>query len=69
MARKRRVNGHDILTVKEVADLLRMSEQNIRILAKSGKLPGRQFGRAWRFSRAQILALIPGDQAKQGDQA
>jgi excisionase family DNA binding protein len=38
------------MTVKDVAQYLRMGESTVYKLAKSGKLPGRKIGGSWRFS-------------------
>jgi excisionase family DNA binding protein len=45
----------DIMTVPEVADLFRFSEEHIRNLAEEGTLPGWKMGSSWRFSRIQLL--------------
>jgi excisionase family DNA binding protein len=44
----------EILTVREVADYLRLGESTIYRLAQEGKLPGRKIGGTWRFSRQAI---------------
>ncbi|KKM11128.1 hypothetical protein SY88_10170 [Clostridiales bacterium PH28_bin88] len=51
----------EVMNVEEVADLLRVSNQTVYNLVKSGQLPGTKVGREWRFFRAQILALIKGE--------
>ena len=38
------VDNEDVLTVKEVADYLRMAESTVYKLANEGKVPGRKFG-------------------------
>lgn len=43
-----------ILTVKEVADYLKLSDSTIYRLVNHGQLPGRKIGGTWRFSR-QII--------------
>jgi excisionase family DNA binding protein len=43
-----------LLTCKEVAQLLRISQETVRHLATNGELPGRKVGRAWRFPRAAV---------------
>jgi len=65
MVRKRRKVPTDVLSVKEVADLLRIGETSVRRLAASGELPGRRIGKRWRFSREEILALLPGRHREQ----
>jgi excisionase family DNA binding protein len=38
-----------IVTVKEVADFLRLKEATVCRLAAEGKLPGVKVGKSWRF--------------------
>jgi excisionase family DNA binding protein len=49
---------HDVLSVREVAQYLKLNEQTIYRLARNGKLPASKIGRQWRFSRQEIEALI-----------
>jgi molybdopterin-binding protein len=46
----------DLLTVREVADLLHMHVKRVQLLAREGKLPTVRHGRRWLFPRAAILA-------------
>lgn len=48
----------EILTIKEVAKLLRIGEKTTYTMAKDGKLPGFKVGGQWRFRRADIDAWI-----------
>lgn len=48
----------NVLTVKEAALCLRLSESTVLRLAAKGILPGAKLGRQWRFSRESILDLI-----------
>lgn len=44
-----------LLTLRETAALLRLSEHGARLLAAKGQLPGaRKLGGQWRFSRATL---------------
>ena len=43
-----------ILTVKEVASLLKTSRQQVRKMIQIGDLPGVKIGREWRI-RADVL--------------
>ena len=45
---------HDIMTVKEVADYLRVSERTIYDWATKGHIPCGKLGTTWRFKRAEI---------------
>ena len=58
--RKRQKVSADVLSVKEVADILRIGETTVRRLAASGELPAKMIGKRWRFSRQEILSLLPG---------
>jgi excisionase family DNA binding protein len=50
----------ELLVVREVADLLRISPGTIVKYAKKGIIPGKKVGTVWRFQRAEIEKLIPG---------
>lgn len=52
----------EILTVRQVADLLQVTEETIRRLANRGVLPGRRVGGAWRFSRPALVRWIESGQ-------
>lgn len=49
---------YSILTVREAADYLRVSEMTILRLANQGVIPGAKIGRQWRFPRESVLNLI-----------
>lgn len=44
----------EILTLKEVAILLKLAEKTAYKLAAAGKLPGFKVGGSWRFKREDI---------------
>lgn len=48
----------EILTIKEVAEYLKLSEKTAYRLASDGKLPGFKVGGSWRFKREDVLAWI-----------
>jgi len=48
----------EILTVREVADLLKINEKTAYKLAAAGKLPGFKVGGSWRFERREIASWI-----------
>ena len=48
----------DILTLKEVADYLKLAEKTAYRLAAEGKLPGFKVGGSWRFKREDIQLWI-----------
>ena len=48
----------DIMTMKEVAEYLKINEKTAYRLASEGKLPGFKVGGSWRFKREDIDAWI-----------
>lgn len=48
----------EILTIKEVADFLKVNERTVYRLASSKKIPAFKIGNAWRFKKADIEAWI-----------
>ncbi len=47
------MNG-DIMTIRQVADYLQLSQSTVYQLANKGELPGRKVGGGWRFVKAEI---------------
>ena len=48
----------EILTLKEVAEYLKLAEKTAYRLAAEGKLPGFKVGGSWRFRKADIEQWI-----------
>ena len=48
----------EILTNREVADLLKLHPKTVNKLAIAGKLPAYRIGRQWRFRKSEILKLL-----------
>ena len=48
----------EILTLKEVAEYLKLAEKTAYRLAAEGKLPGFKVGGSWRFKREDVLSWI-----------
>lgn len=48
----------EILTMLEVADLLKINEETAYKLASAGKIPGFKVGGSWRFERKEIARWI-----------
>lgn len=48
----------EILTIKQVADYLKVTERTIYRLAGAKKIPAFKVGGTWRFSKADIDAWI-----------
>jgi len=48
----------EVLDAAQAAELLQVDQATILELAEAGKLPGRKLGKAWRFSRAALVAWL-----------
>ena len=48
----------DIMTIKELANYLKIAEKSAYRFASEKKIPGFQIGNAWRFSKKEIDAWI-----------
>lgn len=47
-----------LLTVAEVADLLRINKSTVYRMAKQGRLPATRVGRQWRFRESVLEGLL-----------
>jgi excisionase family DNA binding protein len=47
--------AEEVLTLEEVAALLRLPVADLAARAQGGELPGRRFGSEWRFSRRAVI--------------
>ncbi|MCG8463345.1 MAG: helix-turn-helix domain-containing protein [Xanthomonadales bacterium] len=54
-----------ILTLKEVADYLKLAEKTAYRLAAEGQLPGFKVGGSWRFKKDDIEDWIAEQKASQ----
>ena len=52
------MSDHEILTIREVATLLRIGEKTAYTMAQSGDLPGFKVRGQWRFRRSDVDAWI-----------
>lgn len=48
----------DILTIREVADYLKVTERTLYRLVQEGKLPAFKVGNSWRFRREDLERWI-----------
>jgi len=48
----------DIMTIKEVADYLKLKEKTAYKLVAEGKIPGFKVGGPWRFKKSEIEKWI-----------
>lgn len=52
------MSGDEILTVKELADYLKIAEKTAYRFVAEGKIPAFKVGSAWRFKKDEIDAWI-----------
>jgi excisionase family DNA binding protein len=50
--------SHDVLTVDEVADMLRVGRITIQRLLRVGTLPGAKVGRSWRIHKEGLQKYL-----------
>lgn len=51
----------EILTLKEVAEYLKLAEKTAYRLVAEGQLPGFKVGGSWRFRRDEVEKLTKGE--------
>jgi len=56
-----------ILTIKEVAEYLKVNERTIYRLAASGELPAFKVGNSWRFKQSELEYWITAQQSNSPD--
>jgi excisionase family DNA binding protein len=52
------VDHDDVLTLEEVATLLKVPTDAVKRCVERGDLPGRRFGDDWRFARTAVLTWL-----------
>ncbi len=57
----------EVLTLEDVAVLLRVPADLLAASATAGELPGRRIGGHWRFSRAAVLEWLSARDAPGGE--
>jgi excisionase family DNA binding protein len=50
--------GEKLLTLREAAEVLRLSTRTIREYIKRGEIRGKLIGKRWRFRRADLDAFF-----------
>lgn len=56
----------EVMTLEEVATFLKVGEQTVYDLARSGNLPGRKVGREWRFFRPSLIHWFTEEESMEG---
>ena len=49
---------HEVMTIEEVAEYLRVSERTVDDWAQKGQLPGAKLGEIWRFKRSDVEGWV-----------
>jgi excisionase family DNA binding protein len=62
-----RALGHEILTVREVSELLKIHQGTVYRLAKEGRIPAFRIGTDWRF-RTELVVRWMAEQIKSAAQ-
>ena len=52
------MDNDKLLTVREVADILRLEEFTVREMCRDGRIPAVKIGRAYRIKESTLRALI-----------
>jgi len=47
-----------LMTIKEVADYLRLSKVTVYKMTRQGKIPASKIGRQWRYNKAEIDSWV-----------
>ncbi|MFK0333839.1 helix-turn-helix domain-containing protein [Rhizobium sp. NPDC090275] len=55
----------EILTLPEVADLLKVAEKTVYTMVKRRDIPAFKVGGQWRFQRTDLLSWIEQQKKKQ----
>jgi excisionase family DNA binding protein len=55
---RRGLTRDEVMTAREVADLLHLPVSTVYYLAQRGELPACRLGRAWRFLRPRIEEML-----------
>jgi excisionase family DNA binding protein len=58
----------NIVTAKEIAHYLKLTESTIYKLASTGELPGFRIGKSWRFDMDEILKRIKDEKESRAGQ-
>lgn len=57
----------DILTIRDVAEMLKLTEKTAYRLVSDGEIPGFKVGGSWRFSRKELEKWVAEQNRKASD--
>ncbi|MDH5173694.1 MAG: helix-turn-helix domain-containing protein [Elusimicrobiota bacterium] len=49
---------HKLMTIKEVADYLRLSKVTVYKMTRQGKIPALKIGKQWRYNKSEIDSWV-----------
>lgn len=52
---------HEVMTLREVSEFLKIGTTTIYTLARNKKIPSRKIGREWRFLKSEIVEWMKED--------
>jgi len=55
----------EVMDPEQAAAFLQIEAATVIEMAEAGKLPGRKLGKAWRFSRAALVAWLSGPEKQR----
>jgi excisionase family DNA binding protein len=59
-AQRHTLTRDEVLTAREVAELLKMPVSTIYELARRGEIPASRLGKTWRFLRPRLEGMLAG---------
>lgn len=57
----------DILTVREVAEMLKLADKTVYSLVSDGEIPGFKVGGSWRFSKKELEKWVAAQNRKASE--
>lgn len=60
-----RTEPDEVVTLAELAEMFKLGEAAVMERVATGELPGRRFGKEWRFSRLAVLRWLDGSDAER----
>ena len=57
----------DILTVREIAEMLKLADKTVYSLVSDGEIPGFKVGGSWRFSKKELEKWVAAQNRKASE--